>query len=429
MVPIAVIPGALIAGAGSKFGLGIKFWWSALEWGLSDALGIVLCAPPLFAWTCPSPKIKGSKREAFILFASLCLFSSIVIFYPGLKVIERSLFSFLVFFAAWAAIRFGSRGATLALVVIDMVEIYATGHGIGTFANIDLLPSERLLSVQILVANVAMLVLVLAAALEEQTDLREGAETATRIRDDFISVASHELKTPLTSLKMEIQILNNYITTGKIKTVPDERLHKLARISDQEIKRFSSLINDLLDVSRITSGRISFNREEVDTLVVVNEAVERLQSEITRSGSIVSVSGQKDLRGLWDKVRIDQVVTNLLSNAIKYGCGRPVMIKVQEERGSAIIEVRDQGLGIPEEDQDRIFHRFERAVTAKEYSGLGLGLFIARQIVEAHGGRITVRSEPGHGSSFRVELPLMVTEGRAHPYWRPHGEFEGQIYH
>ncbi|MFL5786235.1 MAG: ATP-binding protein, partial [Bacteriovoracaceae bacterium] len=384
---------------------------------------------PLFAWTCQSPKMKGSKREAFLLFISLCVFSGLVIFYPGLKAIDRSLFSFLTFFAAWAAIRFGARGASLTLLVIDVVEVYATSHGIGTFANLDLFPSGRLLTTQVLVSNLAILILILAAALEEQTDLREGAETATRIRDDFISVASHELKTPLTSLKMEIQILNNYINTGKIKTVPDERLHKLARISDQEIKRFSNLINDLLDVSRITSGRISFNQEEVDTLSLVNEAVERLQPEITRSGSIVSVSGEKNLRGLWDKVRIDQVVTNLLSNAIKYGCGRPVMIKVQEEKGCALIEVRDQGLGIPEEDQERIFHRFERAVSAKEYSGLGLGLFIARQIVEAHGGRITVRSDEGNGSSFRVELPLMVTEGRAHPYWRPHGDFEGQIYH
>jgi signal transduction histidine kinase len=141
------------------------------------------------------------------------------------------------------------------------------------------------------------------------------------------------------------------------------------------------------------------------------------------------VTGQKDLFGMWDKARTEQVITNLLSNAIKYGNGRPILIDVHEEVGRAVLLVQDQGMGIPIEDQARIFHRFERAVSAKEYSGLGLGLFIARQIVEAHGGMITVESEIGQGAIFRVELPLLVEEGRAHPYWQNHGEYHGQIYH
>jgi signal transduction histidine kinase len=318
---------------------------------------------------------------------------------------------------------------TLALIVIDIVQVWASVHGYGAFANLDLGHYQRLLTLQVFVTNLGILMLILAAALEEQTDLRFRAETATRIRDDFISVASHELKTPLQSLKMEIQILNNYITKGQIRTIPEEKLKRLARISDQEITRFAGLINDLLDISRISSGNIPLNLENVDILDLVHGAVERQRAELEKSGSIVTVTGQKNIHGNWDHSRIEQVLTNLISNAIKYGNGLPILVDVKEEGGYAVVSVIDHGLGIKKEDQRRIFERFERAVPNSEYSGMGLGLFIASQIIEAHHGQIKVESMNGNGTIFKVQLPLAVKVGEIHPYWKAKENYQGQIYH
>jgi signal transduction histidine kinase len=307
--------------------------------------------------------------------------------------------------------------------------VWATVRGYGAFANLDLDPYQRLFTLQLFVTNLGILMLILAAALEEQMDLRFRAESATRIRDDFISVASHELKTPLQSLKMEIQILNNYIIKGQIRTIPEEKLKRLARISDQELSRFAALINSLLDVSRISSGKILLNTEDVDLLALVHAAIERQKVELEKSGSIITVIGKQNIHGLWDHARIEQVLTNLISNAIKYGNGLPIIVEVKEEGSHAVFSVTDHGVGIKRQDQKRIFERFERAVPAREYSGMGLGLFIANQIVEAHRGHIKVESMKGKGTIFKVQLPLSVKSEEIHPYWKGPQDYEGHIYH
>lgn len=428
IVPLGVLPGSFIAGLGAVIeDPGTNYFFSVLAWGLSDALGIFLLAPVIFAWT-SGKKVYGFKREALLLSSLLLAFSAVVILHPGEKVIDRAFFSYLIFFAGWAAVRFGAKGVTPTLIVIDLVQVWATVQGYGTFANLDLEPYQRLLTLQLFVTNLGILMLILAAAIEEQRDLRLEAESATKIRDNFISVASHELKTPLQSLKMEIQILNNYILKGQIRTVPEEKLQRLARISDHEIRRFGGLINDLLDVSRITSGRIEMNREDVDLFELVRQAVERQKAEMEKSGSIITVTGRQDIHGNWDKARIEQVLTNLISNAIKYGNGRPIIIKVGEEYGSAVFTIKDHGVGIEKEDQKRIFRRFERAVPASEYSGMGLGLFIASEIVEAHQGHISVFSTKGLGTTFKVHLPMLMKEG-LHPLWKKHPDIQGEIFH
>ena len=169
--------------------------------------------------------------------------------------------------------------------------------------------------------------------------------------------------------------------------------------------RIISLTEELLDVSRITSGRLALEPEETDLGQLVGEVAERWKDAARRAGCALRIDAPQGVNGLWDRSRLDQVATNLLSNAIKFGEGKPIEIRIEPDTDRVQLIVRDHGIGIPPEDQARIFDRFERAVSKQSYGGIGLGLWIARQIVEAHGGRIEVASEAGQGSTFRVELP------------------------
>jgi len=224
------------------------------------------------------------------------------------------------------------------------------------------------------------------------------AVRAISVRDDFLSVAGHELKTPLTALMLQGQSLGRMSSDARIV----ERAEKLVR----QASRLGKLVDELLDVSRITAGRLRLELEDVDLTTVVVENVGRLTEELARAGSQVRLAVEGELHGHWDRSRIEQVVSNLLSNAIKYGAGKPIDVAASRAEDRAIVVVRDRGIGIAAEDQARIFGRFERAVSSRHFGGLGLGLWIVRQIVEAHGGTIAVDSAPGEGAEFRVELPL-----------------------
>jgi signal transduction histidine kinase len=161
-----------------------------------------------------------------------------------------------------------------------------------------------------------------------------------------------------------------------------------------------------LDVSRISEGRLELELEEVDLSALVHDVLECFGEEIARAQCRAEIRVQDHVVGVWDRFRLEQVVTNLLTNALKYSAGSEVTISLSADEGSARLAVADQGIGIAPEHVERIFGRFERAVATKEYSGVGLGLSIARDIVEALGGTLGVVSEPGHGATFTVELPL-----------------------
>jgi signal transduction histidine kinase len=240
----------------------------------------------------------------------------------------------------------------------------------------------------------------------ENAQLYRDAQSAIQLRDDFLSIASHELKTPLTSLAMQIQMISYFANQQTLTNVSREKMTELAKISEQQVKRFSSLINDLLDVARISAGHLILNLEECDLPQLVREVINRFSLELEKSRNSVELRGDTRIIGQWDRIRVEQIVTNLLSNAMKYGAGKPIEITTQQEGGKAKLVVRDHGIGISESDQARIFEQFERAVSTKRFGGLGLGLFIVRQIVKSHGGTIRVVSEVGEGSSFSVELPL-----------------------
>lgn len=236
-----------------------------------------------------------------------------------------------------------------------------------------------------------------------QRDAEEVLRQAVKLRDEFLSVASHELRTPLTALGLQLETLRRLLekrTEGQ-----DPRVLAKVEAAFRQSQRLGTLIDGLLNVSRIIAGRIQLDLDVLDLADVVCDTVERLTDLAARAGCELRVLPGGGFHGRWDRSRLDQVVMNLLTNAIKYGAGHPIDIALAAVPEGVELRVQDHGIGIPEPDQARIFDRFERAVPSTHYGGFGLGLYIVREIVEAHGGTIHVRSAPGNGSTFIVRLP------------------------
>jgi signal transduction histidine kinase len=226
------------------------------------------------------------------------------------------------------------------------------------------------------------------------------ARDAVRLRDEFLSVASHELKTPLTSLRLQLALI--------LRNLGEDSRGKVGgRVStvDRQVGRLKALVESLLDVSRIRTGGLTLELGEVDLAEVVREVAAQFEDTCAQTGSRLELEGSGPLVGWWDRSRLEQVVVNLLSNALKYGAGRPIHVRWESTPERAQLVVRDEGIGIAPEALERIFQRFERAVSERHYGGLGLGLYISRQVVEALGGNIRAESTPGQGATFTVELP------------------------
>ncbi|HEX7127361.1 MAG TPA: PAS domain-containing sensor histidine kinase [Thermodesulfobacteriota bacterium] len=234
---------------------------------------------------------------------------------------------------------------------------------------------------------------------------RSEAEAAVQMRDEFLSIASHELKTPLTPLLLQMQILLRGLRAEGLASYSPERLVSIIESAERQARRFAALVEQLLEVSRIAAGRLELEPEEVDLAEVARSVALRFDAEIARSGSPFTLALDGPVIGRWDRLRLEQVIVNLLSNAIKYGAGQPIELRVDRQDETARLVVRDRGIGIDPADQERIFRRFERAAPSRAYAGLGMGLYVVRQIVEAHGGSVRVASAPGAGTAFTVELP------------------------
>lgn len=231
----------------------------------------------------------------------------------------------------------------------------------------------------------------------EREELLVATQRALALRDDFLMIASHELLTPVANVSLQLQQLARLIERG----APAEHLGAAGDSALREAQRLSTLIDALLH-AQIAKGELELSLGEVNLRELTTEVVERLRTRAEQAGSSV-VLDVPEIHGHWDRLRLDQVLTNLLLNALKYGRSRPVHIHARIEGPLVQIEIRDEGIGVTMENTIRIFDKFERAVPA-HYGGLGLGLFIARQIVEAHQGRVEVESSPGVGSTFRVTL-------------------------
>jgi PAS domain S-box-containing protein len=240
--------------------------------------------------------------------------------------------------------------------------------------------------------------------------VEERLAEALRVRDDFLSIAGHELKTPLATLLLQVQTLARTAAKERWGARAGDRLERAAASG----LRLENLINQLLDVSRITAGRVQLEPEHLRMGDVLHTVVERFEEGAAKAGCRLDVQIDDELEAVADRLRVEQIATNLLSNALKYGKGAPVEIELRGEGDSVVLRVADHGIGIPPDQQRRIFERFEHAVATREYGGFGLGLWIVRQLVELMGGTIWVESVVGKGATFCVELPLWASKAERH---------------
>jgi signal transduction histidine kinase len=231
-------------------------------------------------------------------------------------------------------------------------------------------------------------------------------EDAVRMRDDFMSIVSHELKTPLNTLILEVQLRKLQLGRNNFAAFSEDKLRQMVDKDERQIQSLIRLIDDMLDVSRIRTGKLSIRPSRLDLGKLAASVVENFAPQMEASGCTLLFQRPEPIVGVWDEFRIEQVLANLLTNAMRYGAGKPVQVNVTATPTAACIEVRDQGIGISQKSLERIFCQFERAEGSESSAGLGLGLFIAEQIVKAHNGQIQVESEEGKGALFRVLLPF-----------------------
>ncbi|HEX3904893.1 MAG TPA: MASE1 domain-containing protein [Polyangia bacterium] len=379
----------------------VAFW---AVWWVGDSLGDLLVAPLLFAWAASGTRF--SRRplrwlEAALLTLLVASVSATVFRHTfawrAIHGVVRGTYP-TVPLLIWAALRFEQRGVTSALLLVSAIAVSGAASGSGIFGAES--PHERLLLVQCYMAVTAVSMLTLAAALAER-------RAAIRARDEFISIASHELKTPLTALKLR---LGSALRLGERRAAAgDEQAEKMTRAltaSSLTADRLGGLVDDLLDVSRLTAGRFALRLERVELGDLLREVVARLRDQAEEVGSTLELTAAAPIIGTWDRGRLEQVVTNLLSNAIKYGMGKPILVSADVSVNRLRLRVRDRGMGIPRADHSRIFQAFERLPTAERVGGLGLGLYIGRQIALAHGGTLVVESDPERGATFTLDLPL-----------------------
>jgi signal transduction histidine kinase len=291
-------------------------------------------------------------------------------------------------------------------VTAMVVPLVARGRVFGAMTFLSVNPEHRYGDVDLSMAeDLARR----AAMAIDNANLYKQAQSAIRARDEFLSIASHELRTPLTPLKIQTQGLMRALRAGNGAEVDPQKVTRMLEISDRQIGRLSRLIDDLLDISRISIGRLTLNVEEFDVNELLTEIIERFRDQLAVAECRVDVHQSGPLMVRWDRLRIEQVIVNLLVNALKYGPGKPISIELNKTDDRALLSFRDHGIGIAKEDQSRIFGRFERAVSGSHFGGLGLGLYIVTQILSAHGGDIGVESEQGAGSRFTVSLPFTVS--------------------
>ena len=254
-----------------------------------------------------------------------------------------------------------------------------------------------------------------AAVAVDHARLFEATRAAVQKRDEFLSIASHELKTPLTSLQLYLDAFLRDVERGTLADIGAEKLTRRVEKAVAQVRRLSRLVNELLDVSRASSGRLALQPGPMDLAELASAVASRFKEQAAAAGvDLVVVQAPRPVAGRWDRERLDQVLTNLISNALKYAPRQPLLIAVEHGAGgrSATLSVTDRGPGIRPEDQERIFERFERTTEARNLGGMGLGLWITKEIVTAHRGTISVTSVPGRGATFVVEIPL-----DPHPQW------------
>jgi signal transduction histidine kinase len=224
-------------------------------------------------------------------------------------------------------------------------------------------------------------------------------------RDEFLAMASHELKTPITPLNLQLESFLKMVRAGTINQVDNARLERMLETAHTQVERLSNTIDKLLDVSRFTSGKVEMNFEPVNVSELVKKTVASFDIQLKKLGCSYTIDAGDNIVAECDHFRIQQVLINILTNAMKYGPGQPIHILLASEKNKVILKIKDHGVGISREDHVRIFRRFERGVSSKNYGGLGLGLYISSEIVKHHQGSIFIESSLGNGASFIAQIP------------------------
>ncbi|TYQ05365.1 UNVERIFIED_ORG: signal transduction histidine kinase [Zoogloea ramigera] len=243
------------------------------------------------------------------------------------------------------------------------------------------------------------------AMLAELNVAQAQLQRALAMRDEFMSMVSHEMRTPLNTLYLETQLRKMQLERGNMAAFGAEQLQRMVARDDRQIQSIIRLIDDMLDVSRIRSGKLSLRPGWVEMSGLLRRVVHDLTPQASTAGCSIGLDAGTPVSGWWDEFRIEQIVVNLLTNAMRYGAQRPVAVVLTVQEEQVLVEVRDQGPGIAPELQQKIFEPYERGVGNEVPSGLGLGLYISRELAEVHQGSLTVRSVPGEGAVFTLALP------------------------
>ena len=368
---------------------------------LANALGVLLIAPATLVWGQHMRMGTTSWIEIceVTLFSMFLALAAVTLWHlPATSLLsgaQDGLFLLLPVLL-WAATRFGQRGVVTALAVSCVWALALPVPDRQMFWAQKLLDADRIVALQIYLGTSVLSVLVFGSIIEERRQ-------AIRLRDDFLIVASHELKTPLTALMLGVENLQR-----RLQRESDDRSvghrRKLSACHAQ-VDRLAGLVDGLLDVSRLSGRKLQLHRQPADLAAIVTPILEEMRPKAQSQHCELQLSISGGLWGLWDCERIQQMVRALVDNACKYGSGQPIRVTLEHRHGQAQLCIADQGIGIAPGDVERIFYRFERAVSAQYYGGMGLGLFVARKIARAHGGRLWVQSKLGQGSRFFVNLP------------------------
>jgi len=282
------------------------------------------------------------------------------------------------------------------------LDIYAVKGKVNVFVDLYRQRNETQRQIQALEKSRQEQEVLLQELKTTQCELRR----ALQMRDDFMSMVAHELRTPLNTLFLETQLRMMQLNRGQAGIFDATYLQDMVARDKRQIESMVRLIDDMMDVSRIRSNRLSIRPGQVELSALLARVVGDLSNQAAAAGNTITLYAEQPVSGFWDEFRIEQVLINLLTNALRYGGGKPVTVSVSPLPDGVRIAVQDQGMGISALDHQRIFDQFERVASSDGSGGLGLGLYITRQLVEAHGGTISVQSQQGEGSVFTVTLPL-----------------------
>lgn len=372
--------------------------WKA--WWVANTLSIMIIPPVILTWR-KMPKIKISvvKVIEYFIFVVIMLGIDSIIFHKIFHAyIDNASSTYLIFPPLiWTALRFGVGGTAAVIFIVASVSIIETSQGLGPFIDGSL--AHSLLSLQTFIGTMGATIMILAAVESERKALEQR-------KDEFINIASHELRTPLTSIKAYSQILLKIPSENKFVQIKGY-LKKM----DYQINNMTQLINSLLNISKIQIGRFEMDKKIFCVDNLVKEVVKDIQATHPKHKLLIKNFLKNNCNIYADKNYITQVIVNLLVNAIKYSPGKSrIIIEMRIIKEKTVeVSIKDYGIGITKEEKNKIFDKYYRVASEKEstVSGLGIGLYISKQIIKSHAGRISVISTKGKGSTFSFYLPVV----------------------